>query len=221
MDKFGIKGTLYDLIGYILPGLILMIGINQIFSFEKISLENLLNIKMTLPSVFILVALLYILGHVISSLSSVIFENYYIAMVSAKIYKFDSTKYDERAIHLFGAPYSKCSRIPIAFCQLKHPVIYETAFVFLSFYGMARNLATSMLIIFICWHIKFHLISVWSILGLVIISLLIHQYFRFKLYFDKQIATSLLVESGVQGDNTKIAAEKNMERATQLTTGAT
>jgi hypothetical protein len=196
MDKLGIKGTIYDLIGYVLPGLLLVIGMYHVYHYPyHLSISDAINVKMSFSFIFLSIAFMYICGHIISSLSSILFENRFSSALFGNLYRFDSTKFDEKSLELFGSTYSKCSeRVPIAYCQEKHPIIYDLAFIFLSFYGMARNLAMSTAVIIICWHIRFPHFSRWSVIGIIIFALLFHQYLRFKLYFSKQIASSLLLK---------------------------
>jgi len=156
MNWNDLKGTLYDLLGYFAPGVIAIISgcvaISRLN--EEISLETMKNFSGL--EVFFLIVLAYILGHAIATLSSWIIEKQ-LMNKNNKLRTIIDTKEilgDEHYVTLckkykriFNAQYTqKDIRKIICYVQSKQPSVYETAQIFLAFYGMARNLALSWLL---------------------------------------------------------------------------
>jgi hypothetical protein len=62
MDKLGIRATLYDLVGYILPGLLLLSGLYFIYiQNAKIPFTELFNCSISLQSSIIIILAAYII----------------------------------------------------------------------------------------------------------------------------------------------------------------
>jgi hypothetical protein len=193
MDKLGIKATIYDFLGYLIPGLLLLaitytwiknLDFNWLFSLNDISFSAQLYIM-----IFILA---YICGHVVSSFSSFIFENRIAKWVESKINKKDYSQHNEKCLALFSKEYANCERqMIISYCQKNSPVIYETAFIFLTIYGLSRNISTTFLLLDLYFIHKYGFLSIESIVMLVSTLLLIRNYYRFKVYYEKKINSSL------------------------------
>ena len=74
MNWNNLKGTLYDLLGYFAPGLVAIFSGCDVMSrlTENISLETIK--KLSALEVFFLIVLAYILGHALTTASSLIIE---------------------------------------------------------------------------------------------------------------------------------------------------
>jgi len=193
MDKFGIKATLYDLIGYALPGAFFIIGLYVLTTLPlHFDVEQILKFEISKTFAVGLLFSSYLSGYFLSSFSSFIFENKLVWWVAKNIYDINTQKYDKKAQKLFGKNYADCGiRTPIAYCQKNDPVIYETAFSFLSIYGLSRNIAAAMLILLPFAIEKFY-ISQWIMYYGVALIFIIHNYFRFKVYYIHQIASAIM-----------------------------
>lgn len=200
-----VKGTLYDLLGYFAPGLIALTGVTFIVLRAKNiadpwSLVVSVVKDLTAEEVFVLIVFAYILGHAIASVSSWSIEKNLIKkkidvkqIVGESHYVHICEKFDK----LFSAQYgSKSDRKVICYVQAKQPAIYETALVFLSFYGMARNL-TLVFGFFALAEIFFIHFNIGSITVLVIQTVLclvfLYEYFRFRKYFIDTIFSGFLI----------------------------
>ena len=212
MSMNDFKGTLYDLLGYFAPRLIAIIGMTV--AFQRIfNPQNILNaIKVEINSisafeVFLLIIVAYIFGHAIASLSSLIIEKIVMvkikkmssALVSENIldkehYKLLCTKYTEE----FGTQYNdKNIRKVICFVQARQSSIYETALVFLSFYGMARNFAMLFLIFAMFELLLFFIYSAGNLYVLLFcilfFAIFFYEYIRFRKYFIDTILSGFLI----------------------------
>jgi hypothetical protein len=150
---------------------------------------------LTWPTGIILLGFMYLMGHVIGSLSSLILENKLISCLFSKLYRIDGSIYNQRTSELFGTEYKLTNeRILIGYCQSKYPTIYETAFVFLSIYGFSRNSAVATLLILL-FGISTNSIDAKLIIVMASTALLlVHNYMRFRKYFKMQISSALLVK---------------------------
>ncbi|NLD50569.1 MAG: hypothetical protein GX660_25795 [Clostridiaceae bacterium] len=196
MDKLGIKATFYDLLGYIIPGAFVIVGIwFTLTTLETHSFEAVTNVKLSWPSGVMLIIFSYIAGHIFASFSSLLFENKYSKSLFSKIYKIETSIYDTRTTELFGTTYLKTNdRILTSYCQTNYPIVYDTAFIFLSIYGLSRNIATGILVLMIIWFFKSTFILPVFLIFLITFFLMVHNYFRFRKYFILQIASALLLE---------------------------
>jgi hypothetical protein len=145
MDKFGIKATIYDLMGYFVPGFLTIIALymynNDFLDFEWIL--TLQTVNYSLAFYVILFISSYILGHIISSLTSFIFENEKIPWNPDEFCK-KLPDIDKKSNEIFGLNYKEVDkRILSSYCQTNFPDIYNTAFIFKSIYGFSRNLLFS------------------------------------------------------------------------------
>jgi hypothetical protein len=201
MDKLNIKATLYDIIGYIIPGLFFILGIVIISNSKSISDQYKLILMQSTasPSVaFVMIALCvsYFLGIIISTLSSLIFESSTLINWLKKLSKVDNSIYDNSCKILFSKPYDDCDkRAIIAYCQINFPIIYDTAFVFLGIYGFARNMSL-IILVFAIANIFVHGIAFYyeTMLLLLTSILSFFTYIRFSIYFDRQVNSSLLIK---------------------------
>lgn len=205
------KGTLYDLLGYFAPGLVGMIC-TAITVLRMQSTSDPWNVIINIikdlkaKEVFVLVVLAYIFGHAIASASSWVIEKN-LMKKSEKLktrveYKkiVGSTHYEQACLkfkEIFSAEYDeKGERKIISYVETKRPAVYETALVFLSFYGMARNLS----FVFGCFaliEILFLFLEKGSILALgvqaVLTGVFLYEYIRFRVYFVDTIFSGFLI----------------------------
>jgi hypothetical protein len=197
MDKFGIKATIYDLLGYILPGAFFIAG--MFCTLKDISLMYLLsniksissqNISISFSISFLAVS--YCTGLLLATTGSLLFENKALKSILNRFYNIDNRIFDQYTIKAYGKAFSDCDfRIITSFCQTKYPSVYDTALIFLSIYGFARNMSVVVSGVLIIHVIKFGLLH-WSHLILFFIFLLFfHSYARFNKYYISQIASSL------------------------------
>jgi hypothetical protein len=87
-------------------------------------------------------------------------------------------------------------RLLICSVEENSPLVYSTAFIFLSFYGMARNLAMVCIIMLVFEHlliIKTHEYPLYSIVYLIIGIIFFFHYIRFRKYFLCHIASGYLL----------------------------
>lgn len=211
MNLNSFKGTLYDLLGYFAPGLVsiicsvsIMLKINDISALYGIFKEIGKNI--TALEVFTLIIIAYMLGHAIASLSSWLIEKNLIEKVSRlnKLLDSKSILGDEHYEALctkykmvFNTQYNdKSIRRIICHVQAKQNFVYETALIFLSFYGMARNFSFIFGACFCVevWYCvfkggKFHALILFALLCVVFL----YEYIRFRKYFLDTILSGFLI----------------------------
>lgn len=211
MSINNLKGTLYDFLGYFAPGLIAIIGafitIRRINNDSNIyeTLKDMI-IDISALEVFILIILAYIFGHAIASFSSWIIEKKLVEKVkklksSVDIENIlDDEHYNEflsKYKNVFNVPYSnKSIRRIICYVQSKQNLVYETALIFLSFYGMARNIS---LVCGICCFIELYFL--WIKQGYICILftcglltlIFIYEYIRFRKYYLDTILSGFLI----------------------------
>jgi hypothetical protein len=216
MDKLGIKTTFYDIFGYLIPGIIsltmLAISYCQLFSYDfKRVFAHISSISF--PVAVLLLIFAYCAGHLISSLSSYIVERkllqFYFKIPTIRllpkieIIRPNSTfpfltaqtasLLDTKCKTIFGSNIKDIEfRLCITHVESNAPEIYSTAFVFLSFYGMARNMA----LLFIIWAMfeilcykvtASHLAASLSGISLVFSIIFSYEYIRFYKYFIQEI----------------------------------
>lgn len=196
MDKFGIKATLYDLIGYVFPGFLLITACYSLFFCASLpTIAEASKITFSIPFACIALATFYVTGHAIAALSSLVFENPWVSGLVNKVYAFDTSIYDERSLELFGVDYSTSGgRIAITYCLEKFPATYGLAFIFLSIYGFSRNICVVTIILTVSYLYKTNNYNLWSLVSAGSILLMLHNYFRFKQYFNNQIASSIMIK---------------------------
>lgn len=207
MDKLGIKTTLYDVLGYIIPGILFIMGMYVMYmrgnSSDILSvLKELVDVKSGVVFATGVILCSYLLGHAISSIGSLIFENRWVKSLFKKkvlrwFYKinedFEGEKHKDRFKKLLGNDAVFCFRSVVAYSEENTKIAYDTAFVFLSIYGLSRNAVTVMLLLFLSHCTIFN--DVWNLSFCVIFWVcfvaLLHNYFRFKQYYIAQIYASL------------------------------
>jgi hypothetical protein len=93
----------------------------------------------------------------------------------------------------FNLPFSeKDIRLCITYVESKMPAVYSTAFVFLSFYGMARNLC----LLFLFWiPVQFFIgygqisrtANIYCSISIILFLIFLYEYIRFQRYFVQEI----------------------------------
>ena len=211
MNINSFKGTLYDLLGYFAPGLVAWIGGFAAF----LRLSNTPNIFAALRAAisdlsvfetFVIIIAVYVLGHGIASASSYLIEKKLLSIIRPLRNSVDAQKIFGNAHYavfcrkyetIFQTPYDTGSiRRVICYVQAKQPAVYETALIFLSFYGMARNLAgTSWL--FSIVEIAFLIQARGSLSILILLAglgfLFLYEYIRFRKYYLETILSGFLI----------------------------
>lgn len=205
MDKLGIKGTLYDFLGYIVPGLTFIVGLALVLlckdcADRDVVIKNFMDVNVSVPMIMLLLVASYILGHTFSSLSSWLFERDGWNLSLIKCYELDPKKVGERYRPYYDKIFGDGSEIDflsvVAYSQERTKAVYETAFVFLSIYGFSRNTSMALLFALVsnCVVLDYTAWNWWVLLGAVFcIITLLHNYFRFRKYYIERIFSSLIV----------------------------
>lgn len=205
MDKLGIKGTLYDLLGYAIPGLTFIAGLATLIlcrecAEKKFLVENIVNIKISMPFFLLVLIASYILGHVFASISSWLFERRGKNLSPKNRYEMDpkqvGEKFQASYEKIFGTESKMEFRNVIAYSEEKTKAVYDTAFVFLAIYGFSRNTSIALFFVLIANFIVLDMAewNLWVLSGIILsIIALVHNYFRFREYYVKQIFSSLTV----------------------------
>lgn len=207
MDKLGIKGTLYDLLGYIIPGAFFIFALYFMYIAKTDGnyiglLKDMMNAKSSFAFGCIAVICSYINGHILASIGSILFENRFVEKLFTKkapmwLYKInkdvEGVKYREQFKELVGDKAVFSFQNVIAYSEENTKTAYDTAFVFLSIYGFSRNIAVAMLLLFFS-HLTF-IGDTWNetfyICFFIALIALLHNYFRFRQYYIAQIYASL------------------------------
>lgn len=210
-----IKTTIYDIFGYLMPG---MLSISCIYAFyrqaaEKVGLIDALTGSLSEMNVYSCAALVgvgYLVGHFISALSSLVLEKWMLhkcklfgknwelrkILDNDKYIKF-SKKYKE--VFNLEAEDEKAFRDCLVYVEARQPAVYSTAFVFLSIYGMARGIALIALAFAIwatiymgdcskqCVGVAYGGIALLAFIGFM------RQYLRFLRYFRQHILNGFLL----------------------------
>lgn len=218
MEFKNFKATLYDFFGYFSPGSLLIIiwyiaykhskGITNVYYIMKSYAE-----KLTVIEVFIFVLSGYILGHAVSSISSFIIEKIILKRIRllnknlcVKNFLDDDLyiEFSKKFNKIFNINFKESDfRLVICYVEAKQKLIYDTAFVFLSFYGMARNLTLIFISTFLLeiFNAVFYKINglILFIIGYFIISLIFgYEYYRFFKYFKEEIVDGFLIPNAIE-----------------------
>lgn len=214
MRDLGIKGTIYDIFGYLLPGLLflflLRIAYNHFYDrvgFSFIILE-IKKISGTLTVILVL-AILYCTGHAVSSASSFIIEGLIVKKVSFFKKRLNArnllskelyNNLEQKYKRLYNVEFddNKDFTVITCFVEQNFPAIYSTAFVFLSFYGMARNLAFSITIFLLFEIVNYIVLCNKIILIVIMVSFIFmitfyYEYYRFMKYHKIKILNGFLI----------------------------
>lgn len=216
MDNMNIKATIYDIFGYIFPGIMFLIFIGITYvqlntaTIDTKLVPTIVSYFKNINLYFLVLIVSYYIGHLTSSLSSLFIEkwivyNKYSAYFSRKLIidNLLSIGAKERFLEIFkstfGFDYSegKDFRLVINYVEKNYSNNYSTSFVFLSFYGMARNMSFIFLLFSIIQvYIKcyFHLNNLSFIFfPLMVAFIFFYEYFRYLKYFRENIASCFIL----------------------------
>jgi hypothetical protein len=225
MDKFGITATIYDFLGYFIPGFALWGLVLGAWYHSCPTLPLWAKIQSLITSAFMqvqpkdlsinwfsfvfIIFVLYVTGHIVSTLSSLVIEKLAImklgwgknailvkGAISTEFYGTFTQKFEERFHFKFD---DDEFRACIAFVQTNRPSVYTTAFVFLTFYGMARNILLSVIIV-LPWEIINGIVSFsgfqMGYIGILLAggTVFCLEYVKFIQCFKKEIVSGFMVE---------------------------
>jgi hypothetical protein len=202
MDKLGIKATIYDLLGYILPGSLFLLWIVWAYHpyipyFNSINLNFIIDGKVTVIIGFISIA--YILGQLLSAIGAFVLEGpvktaigWLLGKIPEKIFQKLKKPFSFFNLSLTKNEHPE-SRDNIAFVQYKYPSVYDTAFVFLSIYDLSRNIIITIILCIMTYPSSISIKHGPSIIFYLSIAALIflNNYLRFKQYFNVQIRAGI------------------------------
>jgi hypothetical protein len=146
----------------------------------------------TTPFYILTFIMSYVAGQILSSFSSFIFEGKITKKIFFRNCIHNHSEFDKKTIELFGKPFKDLnSQLLTTYCQENFPKSYDTAFVFMSIYGLSRNISMSFIILCIYIINHFGLLSFQCLITIVSIASLIRNYFRFKKYYETKINSVL------------------------------
>lgn len=208
----GITFSLYDVFSYVAPGFIFLgvLVFRNILGFGSIVIRFYHELEF-LPFLIVTIICCYLLGHLLSIISAATIENRICKKLKWCDGKFSletvlGHQLEEQLKNKFKeithADYMpKCNlRYIICYIQENSPSVYSTAFVFLTFYGMAR----SMVLVCLC-EAFFQLISIivsdctcskllTFLFELFVSYLFFVGYVKFRTYFHSQIYHGFLLK---------------------------
>jgi len=215
MESFGIKTTIYDFFSYFIPGVIFIVCIvcaiyfsGYAFSFpvNKLIGDELLKLIPGWFLILISILIMYVLGLLISTISSIVIEKGVMGNVSwlGKFFLLNTilskntyALFVQKAQADFGISFEEIDkRLLIVLVESKAVNSYKTAFAFLTLYGTNRNLS---LIFFTVGIISFIFNTVQNnfwFFGLIMLVLSVVAfigYIRFYRYFIRHIVSAYLV----------------------------
>lgn len=213
MNPSDFKFTLYDIVSYTFCGAISLILFQFVveirgISFPETDFTKYIFTLISLESVVSFIIVSYFLGKIISAISSLVVEKIFLGWMIKKFYNADkidghilgnlSGFFNERFAKLYNnAKYNEKNwRLIITFVEENRPASYSTAFIFLSYYGMSRNLMLIFLVTSI-FLMSTHFFL--SLVFLIVFFIEIYEYFRFRKYYNKQIIFAFL--NNKEGDN--------------------
>ncbi|MBN2020837.1 MAG: hypothetical protein JW749_11510 [Sedimentisphaerales bacterium] len=207
-----IKTTFYDIVGYLVPGIVLLavlfVGYNNSMQCQQPFLElKDLILNMSYKEAIVLGVLSYLIGHFISSISYPViewlllkipcFKRFYRSekIVGSNMYKAFSEKFKKT----FGyEPQAGDFATCICYVESKQPAVYSTTLIFKSFYGMARNL-TLILWCYSLWELinwkmlKNHQSIGYFVVSLVVSFIIFYHYLRFLRYFKQNVLNGFIL----------------------------
>lgn len=214
MNNLGIKATIYDIIGYLVPGFLSIISIFMIIKGGVLDINAEINFKVFNPYIqnnsflfyIVFFVLSYIAGHIIESISSIVYR-FLTKYIFEKCLSVHYRGINAKAQKKYKKDFTECEQNLISYCQVNYPIVYDTAFVFLTFYGLARNSSISLLIILFtlilrsCYlhcssNLPLNCCLLSSVIFILIISIVLlgGNSFRFRKYFELKIISVLDLE---------------------------
>ncbi len=210
--KMEIKTTIYDIFGYIIPGLGFLVAAAVAHKHSQLCNQPIIEVRefiVTMPNMEITVTLIlaYLIGHFLSSLSAFIFEDAFSKftglawlkqndkILGEKMYEPFKKKFEET---FDCEPRQKDFHACASYVEAKQPAVYATALIFQSFYGMARNL-TLILMAYLVWELVNWLVfknsqsAQYLLLALPAGLVCFYHYLRFFRYYRQHILTGFIV----------------------------
>jgi hypothetical protein len=209
MKSYNIQATIYDIFGYLIPGIIILFFSNIVY--RQVTLGGLAYpriINLTTTIIIMIIVGGYILGHALSGFSSLVVEPLITRQIKftairlslENILSENMTNYFNKKFNtIFGFDFHPTDfRAVICYVETHRPAVYATAFVFLSFYGMCRTLAFTFSIIFLTelavWFIFSQKYSLMIALICLILSFSFYYgYFKFYRYFKVQLFSGFVI----------------------------
>ncbi len=206
MNPGNFKFTLYDIVSYTFCGAIALVLFYIAIKLDAITLPDTEFTKyllklISLESVISFIVVAYFLGKIISAISSLLIEKIVLGLIFNKLYKPDkidkyisgdlNSFFNEKFSKLYNnSTYSEDKwRLITTYVEENRPASYATAFIFLSYYGMARNLMLIFLIISILSSGSNFTIGSISLLLFLVET---YEYLRFKKHFHQRIIYAFL-----------------------------
>lgn len=211
MEKLGIKATFYDFFGYLFPGMFIILFfrieyVRQEFDKEWSTIFNDMK-DLNVYTFLILLGVAYILGHLISTISSLLIEKLLVdkwgiskkSVTIKEIIPDDAYNKLEQKINekINSVHVEENIRLLICYVESKCSSVYSTAFVFLSFYGMARNLSFIFFGIFLYQQLLIFstkTFNITSLLFLIFGIVFFNEYTRFRKYFLTHIVNGFIID---------------------------
>lgn len=211
MGNFGFKTTIYDILGYMVPGCVALVIGYVIASCNPLTITMTQLIKqiqaMNIYQFISILIAAYILGHLISGFSAIIIENLILnrlkpfsrrlhlrSIMSTTLY---AKLIEKFKIEFNCPPEDKDIKAIACSVEENHETGYATALIFLSFYGMGRNLSFVFFMAFLFEIIRFIFIThtypsflLAYLLGCISAFIV---YFRFKKHYLSHIVHTYLV----------------------------
>lgn len=200
MDSLGFPATLYDIIGYMIPGsLAIFVGWANVFVWGDVELaKNAMKIVVENPgfSFVAIAAAGYVCGHALNALSSCFIEwpirklwwnkwtNWTSRLGQEKL-----VRVDEIAQCIFSMPAKQLSAFDIRIrLESQLPGLAITGLCFLSYYGMSRNLVALSLL---ATPVSIAIAGWWGIGSLIVAGLFFYQYKRSVVNYYDFLGSSL------------------------------
>jgi hypothetical protein len=212
MKDYGLKTTLYDFMVYLLQGgVILFVGYlcylhskgnpDVMATLNEVMKESNLSLK------FLFAFLSYLTGHLLSTLSCLLVEKLVFRKVTKLKSQMDCSNILSSSLYeqlckkfklVFDSNYEDDNFYAcVCFNEFKRPQIYSTAFYFMVYYGMARNLSMTFFLAFLWETVNAIFVSGTDALPflftyIVVSFIFTYEYYRFYRSFKKHIALGFI-----------------------------
>jgi hypothetical protein len=214
MEPLGIKTTIYDFFSYFIPGVICNVciifaiyfsGYTISIPIKDIFTEEILTL---MPNWFLIITLIlitYILGIIISSISSLLIEKWLMKNISFlnRYFCLDNilSENTNMLFHIkikkeLNITFTKSDmRLIITNIEKNNVNSYNTAFVFLTIYGTNRNLCCIFFLIgliSLITNLVYHCNLLFSIFLIILSIVSLYGYIRFYRYYISHLISAYL-----------------------------
>ncbi|WP_459907195.1 hypothetical protein [Desulfotomaculum defluvii] len=217
MKELGLKATIYDIFGYLVPGIILL-GLGFVSYEHSKGVFDVYPVfqdfigKLDTKTLVFLLLIAYFLGHAISTISSLVIEKNIVFRFQKLSTRLEPanllteglfSRFNNKFQQLYGTTFqTKDFRAILCYIEEYRPAVYSTVFVFMAFYGMARSIAFVLSSLFLWELINLRYFSnekIWLYAIIYFISSLVfhYQYFRFLRYFREHAYNGFIVPDPV------------------------